>query len=81
MMTQTMTDFGKYERFLTHSTTNFVNCTIRQHLAVDEVIVLYKRRVVQYIPKKHKRFGIKIYKLCDPLGYTYGMSMYLGKQR
>ena len=45
--------------------------------------MLYKGRVVfqQYIPKKHKRFGIKIYKLCDSLGYTYDMSMYLGKQR
>ena len=43
-----------------------------EQLAVDEVIVLYKGRVVfrQYIPKKHKRFGIKIYKLCDCLGYT-----------
>jgi hypothetical protein len=50
---------------------------------VDEVIVLYKGRVVfrQYIPKKHKRFGTKIYKLCDSLGYTYDMSMYLGNQR
>ena len=54
-----------------------------EQLAVDEVIVLYKGRVVfqQYIPKKHKRFGIKIYKLCDSLGYTYDMSMYLDKQR
>ena len=54
-----------------------------ERLAVDEVIVLYKGRVVfrQYIPKKHKRFGIKIYKLCDSLGYTYDMSVYLGKQR
>ena len=54
-----------------------------EHLAVDEVIVLYKGRVVfrQYIPKKHKRFGIRIYKLCDTLGYTYDMSIYLGKQR
>jgi len=45
--------------------------------------VLYKGRVTfqQYIPKKHKRFGIKIYKLCDSLGYTYDMSVYLGKQR
>jgi len=45
--------------------------------------VLYKGRVAfqQYIPKKHKRFGTKIYKLCDSLGYTYDMSMYLGKQR
>ena len=34
-----------------------------EHLAVDEVIVLYKVRVIfrQYIPKKHKSFGIKIY--------------------
>src|SRR5215469_3078438 len=54
-----------------------------EHLAVYEVIVLYKGRVIfrQYIPKKRKRFGIKIYKLCDSLGYTYDMSVYLGKQR
>jgi len=44
--------------------------------------MLYKGRVVfqQYIPKKPKRFGIKIYKLCDSLVYTYD-SVYLGKQR
>ena len=54
-----------------------------EHLAVDEVIVLYKGIVVfrQYIPKKHKRFGTKIYKLWDSLGYTYDMSVYLGKQQ
>ena len=54
-----------------------------EYLAVDEVIVLFKGRVIfrQYIPKKHKRFGIKIYKLCDALGYTYDMSVYLGKQK
>jgi len=36
-------------------------------LAADEVIVKFKGRVIfrQYIPKKRKRFGIKIYKLCD----------------
>jgi len=45
--------------------------------------VLYKGRVIfrQYIPKKHTRFGIKIYKLCDSLNYTYDMSVYLCKQR
>jgi hypothetical protein len=33
-------------------------CNPTEHLAVDEVIVLYKGRVIfrQYIPKKHKRF-------------------------
>ena len=52
-------------------------------LAVDEVIVKYKGRVIfrQYIPKKHKHFGIKIYKLCDETGYTYNMTVYLGRDR
>ena len=38
-----------------------------KHLPLDKVIVMYKGRVIfrQYIPKKHKRSGIKIYKLCD----------------
>jgi hypothetical protein len=54
-----------------------------EHLATDEIIVLFKGRVVfkQYIPKKHKRFGIKIYKLCDSKGYTYNMPVYLGRDR
>jgi hypothetical protein len=52
------------------------------HLAVDGAVMLYKGRAFfwQYIPKKHKRFGIKIYKLCNSLGSTYDMSAYLGKQ-
>ena len=51
-----------------------------EHLSVDEVIVKFHGRVIfrQYIPKKRKRFGIKIYKLCDELGYTY-MKVYLGR--
>jgi len=49
-----------------------------EHLAVEEVIVLFKGRVIfrQYIPKKHKIFGIKIYKPCDETGYTYEMTVY-----
>jgi len=56
-----------------------------KHLAVDEVIVKFKGRVVfkQYIQKKKKRkhFSIKIFKLCDPTVYTYDMNVYLGKDR
>jgi hypothetical protein len=54
-----------------------------EHLAIDEIIALFKGRVVfkQYVPKKYKRFGIKIYKVCDSKGYTYNMSMYLGGDR
>ena len=52
-----------------------------EHLAVDEVIVKFQGRVIfrQYIPKKRKHFGIKIYKLCDESGYTYDMKVYLGR--
>ena len=52
-----------------------------EHLAMDEVIVKFKGRVIfrQYIPKKRKRFSIKIYKLCDESRYTYDMRVYLGK--
>jgi len=52
-----------------------------ENLAIDEVIVFFKGRVIfkQYIPKKPKRFGIKIFKPCDSNGYTYDMTVYLGK--
>ena len=54
---------------------------VLEHLAVDEVIVKFKGRVIfrQYIPKKRKCFSIKIYKLCDYSGYTYEMRVYLGR--
>ena len=44
-----------------------------ENLAVDEVIVPFKGRVIfkQYIPKKRKCFGIKMFKLCDSNGYTW----------
>ena len=50
-------------------------------MAVDEVIVKFKRRVIfrQYIPKKRKHFGIKIYKLCVESVYMYDMRLYLAR--
>jgi hypothetical protein len=54
-----------------------------EHLTVDEIIVLFKGRVVfkQYILKKHKHFGIKVYKLCDSEGYTYDMRVYFRERQ
>ncbi|GFX49480.1 piggyBac transposable element-derived protein 4 [Trichonephila clavipes] len=51
-----------------------------EELAIDEVIVSFKGRVIfkQYIPKKRKRFGIKLYKVVDKKGYTFNMKVYLG---
>ena len=45
--------------------------TSSENLAIEEVIVLCKGRVIfrQYTPKKRKCFGIKIYKLYDPAGH------------
>jgi hypothetical protein len=45
--------------------------------------VLFKGRAIfkQYIPKKHKWFGIKFYKLYDSKEYTINMTTYLGKDR
>ena len=79
-----MTDCGKKRdlfEILRMSFSKFYNPS--EHLAVDEVIVKYKGRVVfkQYIPKKCKHFGIKMFKLCDPTGYTHDMNVYLGKDR
>jgi len=56
-------------------------CNPSEHLAVDEVIVKFRGRVVfrQYIPKKRKGFGIKIYKLCCEPGYTCDMRLYLDR--
>jgi len=44
-----------------------------EHVTVDEVILIFKGRVIfrQYIPKQRKSSGIKIYKLYVELGYTY----------
>jgi len=43
-----------------------------EYLAVDEVILKFKGRIVfkHYSLKKRKRFGIKMFKLCDSTGYT-----------
>lgn len=50
-----------------------------ENIAIDEMKVLYKGRVIFQgcIPKKLKNAGIKIYKLVDSLGYTSNMSVYL----
>jgi hypothetical protein len=49
-----------------------------EHVAVDKVIILFKERIIfkQYTPKKHKCFGIKIYKLHHMSGNTYDRDIY-----
>ena len=51
--------------------------SLTDHLAVVEIILLFKGRVIfkQYLPKKHKRFGIKLYKLYDSKVHTDSMTV------
>ena len=63
MTTQTMTDFGKYKRKIFDILNNKL-CELynpKEQLAVDEVVMLYKGRVVfqQYIPKNIKDLASK----------------------
>ena len=54
-----------------------------QHVSIDESMVGMKNRVayIQYIPnKRHSRFGIKKFELCDALsGYVLHVELYAGK--
>jgi hypothetical protein len=54
-----------------------------EHLPTYEIIVLFEAHVIfkYHIPRKCKRFVIKIYILCNSKGYTFNMSAYLGRDR
>jgi hypothetical protein len=54
-----------------------------EQLAVDEITVLFKGRVIfkQYILNKHKQYGITNYKPFDSKGHMYNMTVYLGNNR
>jgi hypothetical protein len=54
-----------------------------EHLAIDEVAVLFKGKAAfqQDIQKKHKHFRIKIYTLCDTYGYTRHRSVLTERQK
>ncbi|XP_064079451.1 piggyBac transposable element-derived protein 4-like [Macrobrachium nipponense] len=53
-----------------------------RNVSVDESLLGWKGNLpwVQYIPAKHKRFGIKFYELCESsTGYKWNFFIYAGK--
>lgn len=51
-------------------------------IAIDESLIGWKGRLSwkQYIPSKRKRFGIKLFALCESIsGYIYNFIIYTGK--
>ena len=51
-------------------------------ICIDESLILWKGRLLfrQYIPNKRKRFGVKLYALCESsTGYMYKFRVYTGR--
>ncbi|GBL95338.1 PiggyBac transposable element-derived protein 4 [Araneus ventricosus] len=54
-----------------------------RELSIDEALIKYKGRlgIVQYMPMKPAKRGIKVWMLCDSrLGYVYNFEPYCGKK-
>ncbi|GBL61725.1 hypothetical protein AVEN_140732-1 [Araneus ventricosus] len=54
-----------------------------QNMSVDETMIKYKGRlgIIQYMPKKPTKRGIKIWMLCDSsFGYVYDFDDYVEKR-
>lgn len=51
-------------------------------VALDESMIPFRGRLLflQYIPSKTHKYGIKMYKICSPLGYTLRVKVYSGKE-
>lgn len=52
-----------------------------KYLVIDETMIPWRGRLKfrQYIKNKSHRYGIKLYKLCTPEGYTNDVMIYTGK--
>lgn len=50
-------------------------------VVIDESMVPWRGRLQfrQYIKNKSHRYGVKLYKLCTPEGYTFNLTIYTGK--
>ena len=52
-----------------------------EDIVIDETMIPYRGRLSfkQYIPGKAHKYGVKLFKLTDPSGYTYNVEIYQGK--
>ncbi|CAK1592150.1 unnamed protein product [Parnassius mnemosyne] len=53
-----------------------------KYVVIDETMIPWRGRLGfrQYIKNKSHRYGVKLYKLCTPEGYTYQIEIYTGKK-
>ncbi|KAG5883488.1 hypothetical protein JTB14_013132 [Gonioctena quinquepunctata] len=55
--------------------------TMRQEMVIDESMIPWRGRLKfrQYIPTKSHKYGVKLFKLCSPSGYTWKCQIYTGR--
>jgi len=48
-----------------------------EDIVIDETMIPYRGRLSfkQYIPGKANKYGVKLFKLTDPSGYTYNVEI------
>lgn len=53
-----------------------------EYVCVDETLLPFRGRLSmrQYIKSKRHKYGVKLFKLCSGLGYTYNVKIYAGKE-
>ncbi|CAK9820264.1 PiggyBac transposable element-derived protein 4 [Anthophora plagiata] len=53
----------------------------RRKLCIDEAIVFWRGRLIfrQYVKNKRRKYGIKLYELCEPDGIILRVKIYAGK--
>ncbi|XP_045778520.1 piggyBac transposable element-derived protein 4-like [Maniola jurtina] len=52
-----------------------------KYLVIDETMIPWRGRLKfrQYLKAKSHKYGVKLYKLCTPDGYTFNVNVYTGK--
>jgi hypothetical protein len=56
---------------------------LQENVAIDESLIKFRGRLsyIKFNPQKRARFGIKIYRICEPVsGYYLGFSIHTGKK-
>lgn len=53
-----------------------------KYIVIDESMIPWRGRLIfrQYIKNKSHKYGVKLYKLCTPEGYTFKTIVYTGKE-
>nr|CAH7757259.1 unnamed protein product [Callosobruchus chinensis] len=57
--------------------------TLGPDIVIDETMVPWRGRLLfkQYIPGKKHKYGVKLFKICNPKGFTWKIQIYSGKSQ